>query len=176
MFSKAFLSLGICFVSLFSAVAQTSSLSPILPAPINTQYSSPPVGLGSTQTARVNIVNTATVSDGTTASCTGTISFLDASGSTITSATMPFTATSGRIVTAPLTFANAGGTAAQPHVEFRAVVDLNTSTAVSPTACSLDILVEIDDATSGAVQVVLPAARLEGGFFVVPLVPSNGRP
>src|SRR5579863_6223267 len=61
-----------------------------------------PVGLASSETAQINVINTATASSsGTAASCTGTISFLNASGKAIGTAT-PFTVASGVIASASL--------------------------------------------------------------------------
>src|SRR5260370_40320163 len=70
-------------------------------------FNLPPVGLGATETAEINVVNfAANAPDGTAASCTGSISFLNASGATIGSAT-PFTVTSGQIFSAHLPFSGA---------------------------------------------------------------------
>ena len=44
----------------------------------------PPFGLGSTETARLDLTNLASASgSGTAASCTGTVSFVNATGATI---------------------------------------------------------------------------------------------
>jgi hypothetical protein len=94
-----------------------------------TQTSSfPPAGWASTETAQINETNLATdSSSGTAASCTGTISFLNASGTVIGSATS-YTVAGG--VTASVTppFARAASTAVR--TEIRGVVMLTSVSRV----------------------------------------------
>src|SRR5215472_15964449 len=85
-----------------TALAQSTSTT------TTRNFNLPPLGLGATETAEINVVNfAANASDGTAASCTGSISFVNASGATIGSAT-PFTVTSGQIFAAHLPFSGAG--------------------------------------------------------------------
>src|SRR5271168_2480969 len=87
--------------SMLTLVAQTSTTG-------TRTINLPPAGLGSTETARINVVNVATDSStGTAASCTGSISFLNSAGTAIGSATS-FTVTSGQISSASLPFSSAG--------------------------------------------------------------------
>lgn len=167
MFLRAFPLLLIAGV--FSATAQTT------PTSVTRQYSFPPVGLGSTQTARVNVANAAANgSNGTAASCTGTISFMSSSDSLIGTAAS-FTLTSGQIDSAslpfasvPVTTASLGGTST--HTQFIATVQLNSPTANPRPPCTLAISLELDDTSTGAVQVVLPSATLTiGPISVGPL-------
>ena len=61
-----------------SASAQTSSTT------FTRDFRFPPVGIASTETVQINVVNNATASSsGTAASCTGTITFTNASGTVI---------------------------------------------------------------------------------------------
>src|SRR5579859_6071398 len=95
-----------------AAMAQTTTTS----STSTRQSTSAPIGLGSTETAQVNVVNTATASSsGTAASCTGSISFLNASGATIGTAT-PFTVTSGQIFSATLPFTKAGASGTRTEI------------------------------------------------------------
>lgn len=153
MFFRACQLLIIGLAGVFLAIAQTTN------TPSTREYAFPPVGLGSTQTARVNVANTAANgSNGTAASCTGTISFLNTSGTAFGSAST-FTLTSGQISAAALPGPSGSGA----HTEFRAIVQLNSSTATPRPPCTLVMSLEVDDTTSGAVQVVLPSATLSVG-------------
>src|SRR5258708_17684655 len=86
-----------------SAFAQTTTT-----AQTTRNLDLPPFGRGSTETARVNLTNTATASSsGTAASCTGSVSFINASGTTIAAATS-FTIASGQTSSVSLPFNSAG--------------------------------------------------------------------
>ena len=114
----------------------------------------PPVGLGSTETAEVNVVNVASnSSNGTAASCAGSISFLNASGTTIASATTQFTVTSGQIFSAHLPFANSGGTA--PRTAIRGSAQLTSPTGNPHPPCDLQVSMATYDTSTGATHVVL---------------------
>src|SRR5271169_5351587 len=68
----------------------------------------PPVGLGSTETAQVNVVNIASASStGTAASCTGSISFANSAGTVIGKAAT-FTVGTGQIASVSLPFGTSG--------------------------------------------------------------------
>lgn len=112
----------------------------------------PPFGLGNTETARVNLTNVATATAaGTAASCTGTVSFIGANGSTIGTATS-FTIPSGQTSSISLPFSSAGisGTRA----ELRAVLQVTRSTT-TPAPCSLLTSLETFDTSSGASHLFL---------------------
>jgi len=109
-----------------------------------------PFGLGSTETARVSVVNVANnLSNGTAASCTGSISFLNSSGTAIGSASS-FTVTSGQITGASLTFVQAGGTGVR--TEIRAEISQTLSQGVP---CALQYVLETYDSSSGATHIYL---------------------
>src|ERR1700738_3017226 len=68
----------------------------------------PPVGLGSTETAQVNVVNIAPASSsGTAASCPGATSFANSTGALIGTATT-FTVGTGHIASVALPFGTSG--------------------------------------------------------------------
>ena len=122
---------------------------------------SAPIGLGSTETAQVNVVNTATASSsGTAASCTGSISFLNASGTTIGTATS-FTVTSGQIFSATLPFTKAG--ASGTRTEVRAVVSLTVTTGTGAAPCGLATSIETYDSSTGATHLYL-GGEMGGGY------------
>ncbi len=111
----------------------------------------PPVGLASSETAQINVANTAAnPTTGTAASCTGTISFNTATGA---SAQPPvkFTVTAGQIYSAELTAAKLGVVSNQ-RSEFIGSVQL---TLTPKTPCTLSISLETFDSTSGATHVYL---------------------
>ena len=115
------------------------------PATETTTTTLPPVGLASTETVQVNVVNASpalpTVS--TTAAppaCSGSITFLDAGGSTIGTAT-EFKLSSGQIFSARLPYATAAasGTA---RIVVRAAISttLNLSSAPNPVVNGTTVL------------------------------------
>lgn len=123
-------------------------------AVVTRNYSFAPLGLASTETAQVNVVNNA--KQGTSASspapvCTGTITFTNASGATAGKA-VSFTTTGSEIFSTQLSFAAlaTSGTRA----EFVATVESNS--ALPPTApCSLVFSLETFDTQSGVTHVYL---------------------
>lgn len=115
----------------------------------------PAIGLASSETAQVNLVNTASnASNGTAASCTGSVTFLNASGTAIGAAT-PFTVASGAIVSVSLTFGKSGATGTR--TEIRATIS-RTVTLNSGVPCNLQVTLETYDASTGATHVYLPNA------------------
>jgi hypothetical protein len=110
----------------------------------------PPIGLAASETAQVNIVNTASQSIGGTApSCTGTITFYNASGGVIGAATS-FTIGSGQIFSATLPYASTG--AAGSRTVVRAQIALGVVTIASlqpPPACVLSSSLETWDTATG---------------------------
>lgn len=115
-------------------------------ASFNRDYIFPPVGLASSETAQVNVLNIATASTATGAtapSCTGTITFTDANGNTIGKATS-FTTTGSQVFTAQLTSTELGVTGIR--AEFVTTVQSNISfPAKAP--CSLVLSLETFDST-----------------------------
>lgn len=137
--------------------AQTTTTS----STVTRQASSGPIGLGSSETLQVNVVNTAAASSsGTAASCTGSISFVNSSGTTIGSATS-FTVTSGQIFSATLPFAKVG--ASGTRAEVRTVVSVTESTGTGAAPCQLGSSIETYDTSTGVTHAYLANAT-EGGL------------
>ncbi len=129
-------------------LAQTSTSTGTVTQTTNT----PVVGLASSETAQINVVNAAAASSsGTAASCTGTISFLNASGTAIGTATS-FTVGSGVINSVSLPFAKVGVTGTR--TEIRGVIT-HTVTLNSGVPCSLEATLETYDTSTGVTHVYL---------------------
>jgi len=154
MLIRNFLLTFIAAATLSSAVAQTTT---------NTrEYAFPPVGLGSTETAEINIVNVAAnASNGTVATCSGNLLFRNATGTTIGTAT-PFTVTSGQIFSARLPFAGAG--ASGTRTALRGVVQLTVPATPRPP-CALQVSLETFDTTNGATHVFVSGSGLATGGY-----------
>jgi hypothetical protein len=106
----------------------------------------PPVGLATTETLQVNLLNTATASStGTAASCTGSVSFANAAGTAIGTAAA-FTVASGQVVSISLPFSRSGATA-------RAEIVASVTSTSSSAPCELVTSLEIFDTTTGATHV-----------------------
>ena len=121
-----------------SALAQTTTTR-------TQDYSFPAVGLGSTETLEISLTNLASASSsGTAASCTGSVTFVNAAGTTIGSATT-FTLTSKQVGSVTLPFSKSGLTGSRGFV--RAVVE---STTTSSVPCSLSFAMSTYDTSSGA--------------------------
>jgi hypothetical protein len=117
-----------------------------------------PVGLASSETAQVNVVNVAEASSsGTAASCTGSISFLNSSGTVIGSATT-YTLGTNQLKSVSLPYSS---TAATGRAEIRAVIT-QTITSGSDVPCRLLTSLETYDTASGVTHVYLSGG--EGGF------------
>ena len=105
------------------------------------------VGLGSTETAQITVVNLATApASGPVASCTGSIVFFNAAGTAIGTAT-PFTLGTGQVASARLPFASAGATSV--HALIRGVVTF-TRTAGSDLPCTPSATLDTFDNSTGA--------------------------
>ena len=127
--------------------AQTTSTS----SSFSRQFSFLPVGLASTETAQVNIVNLASnSSSGTAASCVGSVSFVNASGAAIGSATS-FTIANGETSSVSLPYSGTGGSGAR--VEIRGVVQLTEGK--SPAPCVLQTSLETFDTSTGVTHIVI---------------------
>ena len=141
---------GVLFMT-FSAMGQNTVL-PFAYTPPSSQL--PPVGLAASETAQVNVVNTAAqTNSGTAPSCTGTISFYSSSGSLIGSATS-FTVGSGHIFSVTLPFASIGATGSRAVI--RAAIALSSVIAqgsVLPpgpqSPCALAYSLETYDTSTG---------------------------
>jgi hypothetical protein len=121
----------------------------------------PPIGLASSETAQINVVNTASASSsGTAASCTGTISFLNASGTAIGAAT-PFTVGSGVISSVSLPFAKVGVTGTR--TEIRGVIARTVSLGSGAAPCALEATFETYDTSTGVTHVYLSNLSLPNG-------------
>jgi hypothetical protein len=139
---KLFLTSMAIAAAALPALAQTSSTTRTIHFP--------PAGLGSTETAQINVVNLASnSSSGTAASCTGTITFLNSSGAAIGSATT-FTVTTGDISSVSLPFSKAGITGARG--EIRGVIDLTLSSGVP---CAPGFSFETFDTSTGVTHIFL---------------------
>jgi hypothetical protein len=107
-----------------------------------------PLGLGSTETAQVNLVNTASnTSTGTAASCTGTVSFVSATNTAIGAATS-FTVLAGQVSSVTLPFSKAGLTGSRGVI--RPAITITTTSGVP---CSLEYSIETFDTSSGATHI-----------------------
>ena len=130
-----------------AAMAQTTTST----STVTRSLSYPPIGLASSETAQINVANLATASSsGTAASCTGTVSFLNASGAAIGSASS-FTLTSGQASSVSLPYAKAGGSG---RTEVRALITL-TETPGSGIPCDLVSSLETYDTGTGVTHVFL---------------------
>ena len=139
-------------VAAVTAMGQTTT-------PTTRSASLPPVGLASSETAQISVVNTASASSsGTAASCAGSISFVNAAGTAIGTASA-FTVTSGQTFSKPLPYST---TAASGRTIVRGVVSL-TIPATSAPPCSLSIVLETFDTATGATHVYQPSGSIEGG-------------
>jgi hypothetical protein len=135
-----------------SASAQTSTST-------STQtFRFPPVGIASTETIQINVLNHATASSsGTAASCAGTITFTNASGTVIGTATS-FTVTSGQVFSASLPFSKAGASGIRAEI-----VGSVQLTLASSTPCALANSLETFDTSSGVTHVFLGASSSDHG-------------
>ncbi|HUJ50964.1 MAG TPA: hypothetical protein VLW25_12225 [Bryobacteraceae bacterium] len=116
------------------------------------QFSFPPAGLAFGETMQVNLFNqAASAPNGTAASCTGTVSFLDLNGKEIPKSGGKFTVASGD--TQPITLlGTAVNTSMGGRAEIRAVVSL---TITHGTPCWLVQSLETYDSSTGATHVYL---------------------
>lgn len=138
------------------ALAQTTTTG----SSVTLQSSSAPIGLASSETLQVNVVKVATASSsGTAASCTGTIGFVNSSGTAIGSATS-FTVTSGQTFSASLPFAKVG--ASGTRTEIRGVVTVTDTTGTGAAPCQLTSSIETYDTATGVTHAYLANAGNSG--------------
>jgi hypothetical protein len=161
---KTFVCSLIAVMGMSVALADSTSSAALTPT-INL----PPVGLGSTETLEVNVANLASnSSSGTAASCTGSVTFLNASGTAIGSA-QAFTVTAAQTSPIRLPFSSTGGTGSRTTV--RAVVSLTVPTTTPRPPCSLDVSLAFFDTSSGATNAIISGfstlgVTLPGGLTV----------
>jgi len=131
------------------ALAQTAPIS----ASFTRDYSFPPVGLASSETAQLNLVNlsVAPIPSGSVA-CSGTITFTSAGGTTI-GKPISFATAGSQVISTQLTFSQLGLAASDTRGEFVASVQLTSS--FGPSACSLVFSLETFDTMSGVTHVYL---------------------
>lgn len=136
------------FLAAMATLAQTST------------FQFPPVGLAPSETAQVSVVSTTAAVSGVPApSCTGTISFYNAAGASIGTAT-GFTVGSGQIFSATLPHDAAGGAGS------RVIIAAQVAITAQP-GCLLSSSLETWDTSSGATHLfysraapqLLPAFR-----------------
>jgi len=136
----------------------------------------PPVGLGSAETLEVNVANVAyNLSNGTAASCTGTVTFFNASGMAI-GAAQTFTITAGETYPIRLSFTSAGGTGSRTTV--RAVVSLTRPTTTSRPPCTVAVSMAIFETNTGTTAAVISGFQSVGVVFgggTFPLAVGRGQ-
>lgn len=135
------------------------------PPTVTRESSYPPIGLASTETMQVNLVNlasNATSSTGTVttaASCTGSVTFLNAAGATIGVAN-PFNVAQHSIVSVLLPFTKSS--IAGVRGEVRVEITTTTPTGKNSPPCSLQTSLETYDTTTGATHIFLGNATQSG--------------
>jgi hypothetical protein len=115
-----------------------------------TDYTFPLVGLGSTETIGVNLINLASnTSNGTASSCTGSVTFINAAGTTIGTATT-FTLAAHAVTSINLPFSSSGISGIRGLI--RTVLATTTSYNVP---CSLSYTLNTFDTSSGVTHVFI---------------------
>jgi hypothetical protein len=119
---------------------------------VTQNFSFPPTGLASSETAQVNVANIApasTAANATAPSCAGTITFANAVGTSIGSA-VSFTTAGSQIFSKQLTFNELDLTGIRG--EFVATIQL-TTTLPSKTPCAPVFSLETFDTASGVTHI-----------------------
>jgi hypothetical protein len=159
---KALLAFVVAAVPTLPLLAQTTTTTTNT---VTRTITLPPAGLGTTETAQLNVVNVAnSPTGGNAASCVGSISFLSAAGTAIGSAS-PFTIASGQLTSASLPFSSAGITGVRG--EIRGQIQL-TLTAGVP--CSVTYSFETFDSTTGDTHLYLARQTTEETIFPAPFI------
>ena len=129
----------------------------------------PPIGLAASETAAVNLINTApTFSSGVAASCGGSVAFYDAAGTAIGTSTS-FTIATGQIVSVKLPY-DATGAAADGQTIVRAEIALAMppstvavlSSALSTPPCELEFSLETIDSATGVGHALVSGTSARG--------------
>jgi hypothetical protein len=119
-------------------------------------YNFPPVGLASSETAQLNLVNIAPGSSGVATNapaCSGTVIFTNASGAVIGKATS-FTTTGSQVTSVQLMFSQLQLSASDVRGEFVTSVQLSGSSSTAGP-CSLVFSLETFDSSTGVTHVYL---------------------
>ncbi|HVN03914.1 MAG TPA: hypothetical protein VMT86_05810 [Bryobacteraceae bacterium] len=140
------------------ACAQTTSTS----GTFTRQFSFLPVGLASTETAQINIVNLASNASSAAASCTGSVSFVNASGAAIGSAAS-FTVATGETSSVTVPYSATGGSGAR--VLIRGVVQLTETKPSAP--CVLQTSLETFDTNTGVTHLLIGSGDAIGAIAAV---------
>jgi hypothetical protein len=174
--AKAVLTCAIALSLLAASAAGQSTAPDASPLP-----SLPPTGLAPSETVQVNVANIAvSTSTGISASCTGSITFYNASGTAIgTPAT--FSLGTRQMFSAPVPYASTGGTGARTVV--RAEIALMATVAgfgIPP--CALASSIEVYDTTTGVTHAFAQGSPGQGligviwaGTYVPAVLPLTAR-
>jgi hypothetical protein len=122
---------------------------------VTRDYNFPPVGLASSETAQINVLNSAstiTAAGATAPSCSGTITFVNAGGKTVGNP-VSFTTVGSQIFSTQLTFNQLGTTGLR--AEFVANIQVTGSFLPSTGSCALVFSLETFDDSTGATHVYL---------------------
>jgi hypothetical protein len=163
------IALGVCAVAFAQGPFATTP-----PTTLTKISSYTPVGLGSTETMQVNIVNLASNPTPTASAtppaavCTGTVSFLNAAG-TVIGTPSPFSVANGQTFSVSLPFNSAKITGIRGEVR----VTIQTTAPVhNAPACNLESSLETFDTVSGATHVYL--SNPSGPQYAVGPIVLNG--
>ncbi len=139
---------------------------------VTREYNFPPVGLASSETAQVNVLNsvsTITTAGAAAPSCSGTITFANASGKAVGNP-VSFATSGSQIFSTQLTFNQLG--AAGTRGEFVASIQLTGRLLPLTTSCALVFSLETYDDATGVTHVYLGNSAAAGtGISRLPLVP-----
>lgn len=150
------------------AAAQTS-MQTTTSGTITSTTTTPPVGVASSETVQVNLVNTASnATNGTAAACAGTITFLNASGTAIVPAAT-FNVSSGVIASFSLPFGKMGATGNRTEVRVSVARTITVTGAPMPP-CSLDATLETFDTSTGVTHVYVPNVSIAGAVSGRPVI------
>lgn len=172
--------LGILVSLTALATAQTPFANATLPIPTTTTkiYNYTPVGLGSTETMQVNIVNLATnpsvslAGASPAAMCNGTVAFLNAGGTPI-GAPSSFAVGAGQTFTATLPFTKAGIAGIRGEIR----VQIQTTAPVkNAPGCSLESSLETYDSVNGASHIYLSNAAPQAYAISIPGLTFTNQP
>lgn len=157
LFSFAMMTVGFAFGQ--------ATTSPKIP-----EYSFPLVGLASTETIGVNLINLASNPTNGTSSCAGSVAFINSAGTTIGTATT-FTLAAGAVTSINLPFSSSGLTS--PRGLLRTVV---SETFTPSVPCQLSFTLNTFDTTTGVTHVFLTGSAPISFISPVPIgVASPGR-
>jgi hypothetical protein len=149
-----------------SGMAQTSTTT------VTRTITFPVVGLAVTETAQINVVNLDSPG-GTANSCSGTIAFMNSSGTPIGTAAAYNNLAGGQIFSAALPFSSFGSSGSRP--EFRGVVTQTETSGEAVPLCNLGYSLEIYDTASGVTHSVVTAVQTIQGPILPILDPLPPR-